>query len=530
MFRYLWKQVKAKKSAKDSAKDSELPQQEFQIKLFEDASENLDNIKQMFHQADDIITREIMIGESEHRCGLVCIDGLVDKTILDEKVIANIQQTQLWDGKKLPNSGREILTELKNKVLAVSEIKVVHTLDEVSLEILSGQCALFVDGSSEALIIGMQGWKSRAIEEPSTEAIIRGPRDGFTEDIRSNTVALRRHLRDPNLRLDTYYVGRRSKKLLILSYIEGIVHPEIVREVKRRISSIDIDDAPESGYIEQWIQDSFLSPFPQVIPTERPDKVSSALLQGKVGIFLDNTPFALIVPAFLANQLQSPEDYYERWFVGTLLRLLRYTAAFLATFLPAIYIALVSFHQGMIPSKLAFSIASAREGVPFPAIVEALMMEATLELLREAGIRLPKPIGQTIGIVGGLVIGEAAVSAGIVSPIMVIVVAITAISSFALPAYSFALSLRIIRFAVMISAGIFGLYGVILSSIMINVHLVNLKSFGIPYSTPFAPFMLKDLKDVVMRVPILMLGTRPKMMNTLDQVMIDKGGDNREDL
>lgn len=271
--------------------------------------------------------------------------------------------------------------------------------------------------------------------------------------------------------------AKGPKKDLIVCYVEGIVHPDLVKEVKRRLSSIDIDEAPESGFIEQWIEGSFLSPFPQVLHTERPDKVAAALLGGRIAILLDGTPFVLMAPATMATHFQSPEDYYERWMIGTLLRILRYIGAFIATFLPALYIALVSYHPGMIPSKLAFSIAGTREGVPFPAVVEAFIMETTIELLREAGVRLPKPIGQTIGIVGGLVIGEAAVSAGIVSPIMVIVVALTAISSFALPSYTFAISIRILRFFVMLAAALFGLYGIIVFYIMINIHIVNLKSF-----------------------------------------------------
>lgn len=246
-------------------------------------------------------------------------------------------------------------------------------------------------------------------------------------------------------------------------------------------------------------------------------------MQGKVAILLDGTPFVLVVPVTLGSLLHSPEDYYERWLIGTLLRILRFFAAFVALFLPAIYIALVSYHQGMIPSKLAFFMAGAREGVPFPAIVEALIMEATLELLREAGLRLPKPIGQAIGIVGGLVIGEAAVSAGIVSPVMVIVVAVTAISSFAMPTYSVAISFRLLRFAVMFAAAFLGLYGIIIVYIMINIHIANLKSFGIPYSAPYAPILLHDWKDLLLRAPLTMLSKRPQFMQTEDENRMEKG-------
>ena len=325
---------------------------------------------------------------------------------------------------------------------------------------------------------------------------------------------IRRRLRDPNLRFESFQVGRRSKLALVIVYIDGIIHPELVEEVRRRIQSIDMDDVPESGIIEQWIEDSFMSPFPQLLNTERPDKATSALTQGKIVILLDGTPFVLIAPIVFANLIQSPEDYYERFPIGTFLRILRPTAAFFSVFLPGLYVSLVEFHQGMIPTKLALSIAATREGVPFPAIVEVLLMEATMELLREAGVRLPKPLGQTIGIVGGLVIGEAAVSAGIVSPIMVIVVAITAISSFAIPSYSLTISFRLLRFLVIASASVFGFFGIVLTFICINIHVANLRSFGVSYSTLFAPVFIDDLKDLVFRAPIRMLNRRPIYMKT----------------
>lgn len=334
---------------------------------------------------------------------------------------------------------------------------------------------------------------------------------------------LRRDIRDPNFRLKTHKIGRRSKRSLVVAYVDGIVNPALVKEVNRRLKTIDIDEAPESGIIEQWIEDSFLSPFPQMLNTERPDMVSSSLLRGKVGILLDGTPFALIVPITIGDIFKSPEDYYERWLYSTLLRILRYIGAFLALFLPALYIALTSFHQGLLPSKIAFSIAAAREGVPFPPLAEAILMVITMELLQEAGLRLPKPIGQTIGIVGGLVIGEAAVQAGIVSPVMVIVVALTAIAVYTTPTFSLGISLRILRFALMVSAAIFGLYGIVLIFIMISIHVVNLTSFGVPYATPFAPTFLRDWKDLILRAPRSMLMKRPVFLQTEDDTTAEKG-------
>ncbi|WLD92750.1 spore germination protein [Alkalihalobacillus sp. AL-G] len=498
--------------------------EDFSIRVFTSLEKNIENIQKLLDSPNDLTIRRFALGNTMNSCSVIFIDGLVNKKLIHDKIIQNIQLEIGQQPDDSTESKADLFEVISKKVVSVSDVKKATTLDDVSLAILSGDTVFFLDGLAQALIIGSKSWESRSIEEPITEALIRGPRDGFTENLRTNTVLIRRKIRDPNLRFKEYKIGRRSKKSLIVAYIDGIVNQDIVKEVKRRLDTIDMDDAPESGYVEQWIEDSFLSPFPQIQNTERPDKVTSALLQGKVAIVLDGTPFVLIAPITFGNTLQSPEDYYERWMVGTVIRLLRYLAAFIAVFLPSLYIALVSYHPGMIPSKLAFSIAATREGVPFPAFIEALLMAITMELLREAGIRLPKPIGQTIGIVGGLVIGEAAVSAGIVSPIMVIVVAVTAIASFSIPSYSVAISFRIIRFGFMFAAAIFGLYGIILCYIMLNIHIANLKSIGVPYSTLFAPSFNGDWKDLILRAPITMLPKRPRYMQTEDERRIEKGG------
>lgn len=492
----------------------------FSIALVKKLDTNLDNLRKMLDKPIDLVIREFPVRGTEHKCAVVFIDGLIDMELVQNNIMKNLQ---LVKGKEqLPDEKIKFFEAIYCEIISITDIKKGNTLDEVSNAILYGKTVFYLDGVDQVLIMETQGWESRMPEEPVTETVIRGPREGFVENLQTNLMLIRRYIRDPNLRFETQQVGKRSKKNLVVSYMAGIINPDIVKEVNRRLKTIDMDDAPESGYIEQWIEDSFLSPFPQIINTERPDKVSAALLQGKVAIILDGTPFVLLVPFTLGNALQSPEDYYERWTVGTLLRVLRYFSAFIAIFLPALYIALISYHQGMIPSKLAFSIAASREGVPFPAFVEAILMTVTMEMLREAGARLPKTIGQTIGIVGGLVIGEAAVSAGIVSPIMVIVVAVNAIASFSIPTYSVAIAFRIIQFGFMFAAAVFGLYGIILAYIMVNIHIVNLKSVGVPYSTPFAPTFLKDWTDLVLRAPIPTLTKRPKYMQTNDDISGDE--------
>lgn len=269
-----------------------------------------------------------------------------------------------------------------------------------------GSTALLIDGIPQAFLLGTVKKQNRSIKEPLSEALVRGPRTGFTEELSTNTALLRQQGKNDQLTLQRFEVGTRLKKDLIIAYMNDIAEPKVVEEVRKRVRGIEIDHLPESGYVEQLIEDNYLSPFPQVQSTERPDRVISELMEGRVAILLDGTPFALIVPVTFSMMLQSPEDYYERWFPSSLIRLLRFIAAMITLFAPALYISFISFHPGLIPTKLAISISGTRQGVPFPSLIEALFMEVAIEILREAGLRLPKPIGPAIGIVGGLIIGK----------------------------------------------------------------------------------------------------------------------------
>lgn len=495
-------------------------QEKFSLHINRSLDKNIDTLKKMLADPDDLKIRTLKLGKANVPCAIVYIEGIVDAKTVQLAILNNLENIE-----RMPKEPKKTFEYIYNKLIAVNDVKIGKTLDELSLNLLSGYTILYLDHIDQVLIIDTIGGEMRSIAEPITETLIRGPREGFIENIQINLAMIRRRLREPNLRIKTYKTGRRSKKSLAIVYVDGIVHPELVQEVNRRLQTIDMDNVPESGYVESWIEDSFLSPFPQIMNTERPDKVVGAILEGKVAIFLDGTPFVLIVPSTFSNVLKSPEDYYERWMVGSLLRVLRYLGAFISVFLPALYIALISFQPGMLPTNLALSIAGTREGVPFPPVIEAFMMIITMELLQEAGARLPQTIGQTIGIVGGLVIGEAAVQAGIVSPIMVIVVALTAIANFTIPAFSVSIAFRIIRFAFMFAAAAFGLYGIILVYIMVNIHFVNLKSFGVPYSTPFSPFFLSDWDDVLIRKPIQTRKKRPEYLMPKDKTSLNNEGD-----
>ncbi|MDF2683288.1 MAG: GerA spore germination protein [Brevibacillus sp.] len=445
-----------------------------------------------FSDSSDYQSSQISIeGESFTLCFL---ESLIDSHYIQDRIIEKLHQS--------------------NYEMPFSEIT---SLDQAINEILQGNLVIIKESDQTAYIAIGKGMEQRSIQESENESSLRGPRDSFVESLHTNLSLVRRRYPDPELKVNIQLLGRRTNTKVALLFIKGIVNPNILDEVKTRLATVDIDQILDSGTIEQWIEDSWYSPFPQVQYTERPNNVLHALTEGRVAIMVDGSPFVLIVPVTFSMLFQAPDDYYERWMIGTSIRLIRVVGAFIALILPSLYIALISYHPGMIPTQLALSISATRAEVPFPALIEAVFMEATLEMLREAGLRLPKVMGQTIGIVGGLVIGQSAVEAGIVSPVLVIVVAITAISSFLVPAYNGAIALRLLRFPLMILSGSLGLFGLILGLMAVLAHLVSLKSFGINYFAPITPYRFSDWKDLLVRAPLVYQKNRPEILHPLDQ-------------
>lgn len=472
--------------------------------------ENIKRLKERLKDCDDIVYKEFRVGKEQNlKFLLVYTDGMSSRDLLSDAVLNALMVHAREVPPDATEPGGELYKLVRYGGLPASEVADKDNLEDAILAILIGDAVLFIDTTEKCIIIGAKGWPMRSVSEPNTESLIRGPRDGFTETFRVNTALVRRRIRDHKLKLKQMRVGKRSFTDVGVMYIEDIVNPELVEEVIRRIKTIDIDAIIESGYIEQLIEDNYMSPFPQINSTERPDEVAASLYEGRVAILVDNSPFVLTVPTTLNSLFQSPEDYYDRWYVASILRFIRYSASVISLLLPALYIAVTSFHPGILPAKFVISIAASRKGIPFPALIEAFLMEGTFELLREAGLRLPLPIGSTIGIVGGIVIGSAAVEAGIVSPIMVIIVAITAISSFSIPNYSLSVGFRMLRFVLMVLAGALGLYGIMLGVLLIFSHLVKLKSFGVPYMSPYVSFVGSDFKDTIVRVPSFLMGKRP---------------------
>lgn len=470
---------------------------------------NLQKIKNIFDESSDLVIREFKIGTHESiNAFIVMLNGLIDEKAVNADLISPLMFLSRDINKD------NALVVIKESALSVAIVREGKSLDEIVDAILSGDTALFINESDIALIVSLRGGKARNVDEPETEAVVRGPREGFVESLGTNISLLRRKMKNPALKFFPVKIGRQTKTDVCVAYLKGIANEKIVEEVKNRLSRIDTDSILESGYIEAFIEDAPLSFFPTVGTSEKPDIVSAKLLEGRIAILVDGTPFVLTVPYLFIEAFQSAEDYYTRPFFATFIRWLRWVAFFLATTLPGLYVAITTYHQEFLPPALLVSIAAAHEGTPFPAVVEALLMNVIYEILREAGVRLPRPVGQAVSIVGALVIGEAAVSAGLVGAPMVVVIALTAISAFVVPSLTDISTLS--RFILIILAGFSGLYGIMLGFIVFLTHQISLRSLGAPYMSPLAPSTLSDLKDVVIRAPLWAMRTRPRVLGGKD--------------
>jgi len=460
-------------------------------------SENIEEITNIFTQTPDLVIRSFTSNYMEGQVTLVYLDGLVDKNSINNNVLRPLMDP--------PEQGGTNIFGL----LSISQISPVYDFQAVEDKILQGSSLLFIEGQREAYALDTNGWPQRAIEDPQLETSLKGAHQGFVETALQNIALIRRYIPNRELKIKEFWIGERGVCKVSVMFVEDIVDPDLLRILEDRITAITVDAVLNTGELEEMIEDNPYSPFPQFYTTERPDTAASHLLQGRIAIVVDRSPSVLIAPSTFVSFFQSVDDYSTRWLVSSFIRLLRFSAMVVATFLPALYIALISFNYELIPLDLILTVGESRERVPFPPLIEAVMMELTLEMLREAGVRLPSPIGQTVGIVGGIVIGQAVVQAGIVSNVMVIVVAFTAISSFIFPNYDMAAAIRLVRFAMMGLASMFGIIGIIIGFMILIGHLISLESLGAPYANPFAPVRFQDLKDTFLRLPLWLMKNRP---------------------
>jgi len=474
------------------------------IKLLSSLNENINIIKNILLNDTTIIYRELSFGKViSTRCILIYIDEMANSQMINENIIKPIL---LSDISYIDHSN--IMDILINKVLLTGDNKKSGSVDDIISGIIYGKAMLFIDGFSEVIDINTIGWQTRSISEPQSETIVRGPREGFTESMNINLSLLRRRLINPNLKLKFMKIGKQTKTLICVCYIEGIAKEAILKELMTRLSNINIDSILDSGYIEELIRDAPYSPFRTILDTERPDVVAGKLLEGRFAVMCDGSPVVLTLPSIFVEVFQSNEDYYNNFLYSSFIRLLRWLCFFLATSVPAIYVAIVTFHQELIPTQLLISIYTARKGVPFPTVVEALSMTIIFEILKEAGLRMPKNVGQAVSIVGALVLGDAAVNARLVSAPIVEITAITGIASFMIPQ---ALGVVVIRIFLLMLASFLGFYGYIFGVMGLVLHMMSIRSFGIPYMTDLPSFSTQDVKDTIIRAPWWDMYLRPKM-------------------
>ena len=462
----------------------------------------------------DIILREFYIAlETPLKAFVLFIDGLADKEIINNSILKPLmvlldEETEI--------EGNEAATYIKEHLLPGHDVLALEKYRQILDFVNYGNTAIFIEGCAQCLVIETKGWDRRSVGKPEVEQVIMGPHEAFNETLRSNTALIRKALRNENLITEMVKVGSRNKIDVAIMYLEDLTNPQLVAEVKRRIASIDTDYVGVSGVLEQFIEDEPFRLSPQILTTERPDRVVSFLVEGHITVIIDGGPQALIVPATIFSLLHSSEDYYLRMPYGNFLRILRVFALFIAILTPSIYVSIVTFHQEMIPTELLLAIAASRATVPFPTIFEVFAMEFAFELIREAGVRVPGVIGNTIGIVGALILGQAAVQAGIVSPILIIIIAITGLASFAIPNYSISFSFRGRRFIFTILAAFFGFFGIAGGLFLFLLSLVNMKSFGVPFLAPVSP-KTKTGPDVVLRGPVWSMEERVDYLAPLDR-------------
>lgn len=460
-------------------------------------SVNLQQVSRLFSGIPEFTTREISL-KTGQKAALVYMDGLVDKTVINTDILRPLLYGEFNQKDALESA------------VTIGQIKKVQKWSDIEEALLMGKSVLFIDGHDSALELETQRWPERAIEEPQAELSVKsGAHQGFIETAGQNIAMIRRYIPSRELKAKELMVGERGRVKISLLYLADVVNQQALQEVESRITSLRVDAILTTGQLKELIEDNSFTPFPQLAITERPDTAASHLLEGRFAIVADRTPGVLIGPMTFSAFFQTIDDYNIRWLAASFIRLLHFAGFFIAIFTPALYIAMISFHYEVIPLPLLLSIAESRERVPFPPLVEALLMELILEMLREAGVRLPAPIGQTIGVVGGIVIGQAAVQAGLVSNIMVIVVSITAIASFIIPNLQMLHGVRLIRFPMMLLAFAFGIVGIISGMMAIFAHLLSLESLGVPYSAPISPLRLSDMKDTFLRLPMWMMKKRP---------------------
>ncbi len=482
-------------------KSEETPKQENNKNLSPHLQKNIEEIQDLFQGAQDLLFKEFYLGgRPSWKVAVIYLESMVDENIVHQYIT---EPLMIWSRPAFAEElmDEDVIKEAASKLIPAQDMQEITTLNDIVINLLEGNTVFLIDGSRSALAVEAKGWPSRGVQEPMVEVTLRGPRHSFTETLMDNVALIRRHLKNAGLVNEHMSIGRKSKTDIRVMYLRDIAQPEIVNEVKRRLESIDTDLITDSGVIQNLITDHPYSLFPTIRSTERPDTAASELNEGRVVVLVDNTPFALVMPITFYTIFTSPDDHYGNFHVASTLRGVRFSGFVISTFFTPFYVALSSFHQELIPLPLLLNIAATQQGVPFPIGLSAFLAELVLEILREAGVRLPQQFGPAVSIVGALVLGQAAIQAGFISPGVVIVVTTAAIASFATPRTEAAISFRLLRFPFLFLAMALGFYGIAFGVVIMIYHLASLKSFGIPYYDMYTPGRVSTLGEGIIFLP-----------------------------
>ncbi|MGI6112861.1 MAG: spore germination protein [Mahellales bacterium] len=509
------KPVKLNRWRKEETKADKVQRLTLTSDIYPDITTNVNYFEKLFNfpKNQNVVIRRFKLGD-DTGAFIIFLDGMIEKRLVNETIIKPLMQLNLA---LVCPEHTDRIDFVNENVLAADNTKIILRYKDAVDGVIKGETLLYIDKSNSLLAVNFKGYQKRAVDKPVTENVIRGSQEGFTEDIETNITLIRRIIKNKDLTTEMFTLGETNQGQVAVMYLDGIVNPAIVDEVKRRIQSIDIDFIYGSGIIEELIEDNTLMLFPQVMTTERPDRTASCIMEGKAAILVNGTPFVMTVPVTFLSLFNTAEDSNNRWHYATFMRMVRLFGFFTAIFVPGLYISLINYHQQTIPAELLFSIARNREGIPFPTIVEVLLMEVSFELIQEAGIRIPGLIGPTLGIIGALILGQAAVAAKIVSPILIIVVAITGLGSFSINNYELNFSARIIRFLFIALGAVMGFFGMTMGVIVISSLMVSMRSFGVPYMVPNWPRTGSRKADSIIRKPIWRQEERPEYMQPMDK-------------
>lgn len=479
---------------------------------------NCEYCRRLKNNNSDVLMREF-IAAGGARCTVVSVDGMCDKQLVERCIILAARRFS-----KLSDMNKFSSDDPKEQVIASSELAVEKSLSKGYVSVLTGDAMLIIEGFDAVFICGYRAIDSRSVGESPNEGTVRGPHESFTENLRTNTALIRRRISDPNLSIESLSVGQRSHTSVALCYINGLTQPKLVNDIRRRINGINIDAINDSGELEQLLEPQPNNLFPQIGGSEMPDTVARDICNGRVAVIVNGSPYVLLLPSTVSSLMHVSEDDYQRWSFASYIKLLRWVAVIIAIIGPAFYVALVSYHPGLLPTDLMLITAKNRVNVPFSAFIEVLMIEFVLEMLREAAIRMPKNIGTALSIVGGLIIGDAAIKAGLISPLLIIIIGMTTMASFTIPSYSLASSFRLIKYFVLILSAVLGMPGLTIGVVLTITLMVSTDSFGTCFTAPFTPLRKRSAIEGLIELPARMRRKRPEFFDPIDEIRFDRAG------